>query len=55
MIKKMNETWRIIEGKSPKGKVEYQVSNGDVGERTLSYDFNNKQEAIEFCKKENVE
>ena len=49
----MSDTWRIIKGKSPEGKVEYQVSDGDVGERTFSYDFNNKQEAIECCKKEN--
>ena len=49
----MRDTWRIIKGKSPEGKVEYQVSDGDVGERTISYDFSNKQEAIECCKKEN--
>ena len=50
----MSKTWKIIEGKSPEGKVEYQVSDGDVGERTISYDFSNKQEAIECCNEENA-
>jgi len=32
-------TWKIIVGKDTNGNTEYQVSDGDVGERTISYDF----------------
>lgn len=31
--------WRIIVGKDTNGNIEYQVSDGDVGERSTSYDF----------------
>ena len=44
--------WRIIEGKS-NGKIEYQVSDGDVGERTISYDTYDKQQAVTWLKEEN--
>ena len=49
----MSNTWKIIEGKAPDGNIEYQVSDGDVGYRTISYDFNNKQDAIDCYSKEN--
>ena len=31
--------WRIIVGKDTNGNIEYQVSDGDVGERSTSHDF----------------
>ena len=33
--------WRIIKNDLGNGIIEYQVSDGDVGERTVSYDFDN--------------
>ena len=33
--------WKIIKNDMGKGLVEYQVSDGDVGSRTVSYDFDN--------------
>jgi len=45
--------WKIIESKLSNGKIEYQVSNGDVGKRTMSYDTFNKQEAIKILQEEN--
>ena len=44
--------WKIIESKLSSGKIEYQVSNGDVGKRTMSYDTFNKQEAIKILQEE---
>jgi hypothetical protein len=38
-------TWRIIVGKDIEGNLEYQVSDGDVGERTESCDFKTFDEA----------
>ena len=32
-------TWRIIVGKDIDDTIEYQVSDGDIGERTESHDF----------------
>ncbi len=37
--------WRIIKNDLGNGTTEYQVSDGDVGERTVSYDFDNKLDA----------
>jgi len=37
--------WRIIKGHSVDGSVEYQVSDGDVDERTESYDFSSLNDA----------
>ena len=37
--------WRIIKSNLGNGIIEYQVSDGDVGERTVSYDFDNKLDA----------
>ncbi len=45
--------WKIIESKLSNGKKEYQVSNGDVGKRTTSYDTFNKKEAIKILQEEN--
>ena len=42
---KMNNEWRIVESNMGNGKIEYQVSDGDVGERSLSYDFDNLPDA----------
>ena len=37
--------WRIIKNNLGNDTTEYQVSDGDVGERTVSYDFDNKLDA----------
>jgi len=37
--------WRIIKNNLGNGITEYQVSDGDVGERTVSYDFDNSLDA----------
>ena len=37
--------WRIIKINLDDGTTEYQVSDGDVGERTVSYDFDNRLDA----------
>jgi len=44
--------YRIIKGKSIDGEIEYQVSDGRVGERTISYDFKTLKEAQKYVKKE---
>ena len=36
---------KIIEGVSKEGKKEYQLSDGEVGERTYSLDFETLEEA----------
>ena len=43
--------WIIIKSKMPDGTFEYQVSDGKVGERTVSYDFDTLTEA-KICKQE---
>ena len=45
--------WRIIVGKDIDGNLEYQVSDGDVGERTESCDFKNFNDAKEYMDKLN--
>jgi len=47
--------WRIIKGISVQGKTEYQVSDGDIGERTISYDFDNIIDAEKCLHEENEE
>ena len=37
--------WRIIRAAMPDGTVEFQVSDGPVGKRSTSYDFDNLQDA----------
>ena len=37
--------WRIIKGRSIDGSIEYQVSDGDVDERTESHDFSSLNDA----------
>jgi len=37
--------WRIIKNDMGDGKIEYQVSDGDIGERSVSYDFDNLLDA----------
>ena len=41
--------WRIIKNNLDNNTTypEYQVSDGDVGERTISYDFDNRLDAEE--------
>ena len=45
--------WRIIKGRSVDGSVEYQVSDGDVDERTESYDFSDLSDAEMMLKELN--
>lgn len=46
--------WRIIKGKTPDDKhTEYQVSDGEEGSRTTSYDFLSLKQAQDFCNKLN--
>jgi len=47
--------WRIIKGRSIDGNVEYQVSDGDVDERTESYDFSDLSDAEMMLKELNRE
>ena len=39
--------WTLVTGFNSDGNVEYQVSDGAMGERTTSYDFDNLPDAIE--------
>ena len=47
--------WRIIKERSVDGSVEYQVSDGDVDERTESYDFSDLSDAEMMLKELNRE
>ena len=42
--------WEIIKQTSVQGVVEYCVSDGQVGERTFSWDFSTLKEAKEWLK-----
>ena len=46
-------TWRIIVGKDIDGNLEYEVSDGDVGERSCSFDFKTFNDAKEYMDKFN--
>jgi hypothetical protein len=46
--------WKIIQMEISSGVIEYQVSDGDCGERSISYDFDNFIEAEKFCNELNV-
>ena len=43
-------SWEIIKQTSVQGVVEYCVSDGQVGERTFSWDFSTFKEAKEWLK-----
>ena len=45
--------WKIIRADDSNGNVEYQVSNGDVGQRTMSYDTACIKEAYKILEEEN--
>ena len=45
------KVWQIIKQTSVQGVVEYCVSDGQVGERTFSYDFSTLKEAKEWLKR----
>ena len=48
----MNMQWRIIEGTTIDGQgIEWQVSNGDVGSRSISYDFLTLKDAENYFSK----
>ncbi len=44
------QSLRIIRAHLKDGRYEYQVSDGDVGKRTYSIDFNTLHEAEEYLK-----
>ena len=45
--------WKIIRAEDSNGNVEYQVSDGDVGQRTMSYDTACIKEAYKILEEEN--
>lgn len=46
--------WIIVKGVTKDGKQkEYQVSDGEIGQRTSSYDFKDLQKAKTLCKQLN--
>ena len=48
----MNMQWRIIKGTTIDGQgIEWQVSDGDVGSRSTSYDFLTLKEAENYLSK----
>tara|TARA_R100000963_G_C4623927_1_gene90662 strand:+ start:253 stop:570 length:318 start_codon:yes stop_codon:yes gene_type:complete len=50
------KVWIVVEGRTINDDgIEYQVSDGIAGLRTESHDFNNLEEATEYCKKLNQE
>ena len=46
----MNKKWIVTKGKSVKGEIEFNVSDGIVGNRSISYDFKTRKEANRMCK-----
>ena len=46
-------TWRIIVGEDIDGNLEYQVSDGSLGERSCSFDFKTFNDAKEYMDKLN--
>ncbi len=50
------DDWIIVKGKTLDGtQTEWQVSDGEEGKRSQSYDFLSYKEAEEFCYKLNEE
>ena len=47
LVESYMSKWRIIKNNLGNSKTEYQVSDGDIGERTVSYDFDNIIDAEE--------
>ena len=45
--------WKIIKAEDSNGNIEYQVSDGDVGQRTISYDTACIKEASKILEEEN--
>jgi hypothetical protein len=41
-------SWGIVRAEMPDGTVEFQVSDGPLGNRSTSYDFDNLKEAEEM-------
>ena len=46
---------KIIEGVSESGKKEFQLSDGDVGERTYSIDFESMDDLEKYIKEDENE
>ena len=44
----MTDAWRIIEAEMPDGTIEFQVSDGPMGKRSTSYDFDNLEDAQQY-------
>ena len=46
----LKNKWCIIKGTSEDGKVQYQVSDDVMGMRTVSYDFDTFEDAVDRLK-----
>ena len=44
----MTDAWGIIKAEMPDGTLEFQVSDGPVGKRSTSYDFDNLKDAQQY-------
>ena len=47
----LKNKWCIIKGTSEDGKVQYQVSDDVIDMRTISYDFDTFEDAVDRLKK----
>ena len=47
----LKNKWCIIKGVSEDGKVQYQVSDDVIDMRTISYDFDTFEDAVDRSKK----
>ena len=47
----LKNKWCIIKGMSEDGKVQYQVSDDVIDMRTISYDFDTFEDAVDRLKK----
>ena len=48
--------WIIVTGRTvDNNRPEYQVSDGEVNERTVSYDFENRDDAVQFLEEMELE
>jgi|TARA_R100000426_G_scaffold60237_1_gene42544 hypothetical protein len=47
----LKNKWCIIKGVSEDGKVQYQVSDDVIDMRTISYDFDTFEDAVDRLKK----
>ena len=51
----LKNKWCIIKGTSEDGKVQYEVSNDVIDMRTISYDFDTFEDAVDCLKEIKLE